>query len=170
MLAKFYLRPVSKTVDDTGLPLYKDEVFVIIKRDSTHTVERLAEPADFTRFHLEYAHFLKSIEKMDESDGGVPLELWPVATPADVLNLKARGIKTVQQLAKVNSKVLSIMPGPVKVLVDQAKRYMEIAGAANALTKKADDLAAEIEDLTEQVRSLKAQNAKLVAKLEKEAA
>lgn len=138
-VTSFYKAAVLDGLDDAGLPFYRDAVMIRIFRDTTHTVERLAEDSDFELYEAEYRFFEKRHSK-DEVVEGFIIEMWPMLSPADVANLRGHGIRTVQQLAKMQRQGL---PSPIADLVDQAKTYVKMAGAGGT------QLAAKVAELTE---------------------
>lgn len=145
MLAQFYYNAVQ-TGTEEGIPVYEDKVFVKITRDVTHTVNREAEEGDFVRFPGEFAYFQRQTAKYEPIEGCLPLEFWPVASPADVANLKGHGIRSVQDLAKADPKK---MPSVFSTLCDLSRSYLEIAGAAAKASQMMADLKAENKQLRE---------------------
>jgi hypothetical protein len=163
MLVRFYYAPVKVHNDDGGIPVYSDVAFVQITMDATTTVDRKARDADFERFPEQYAHFLKTQVGYEPIENEVPLEMWPMCTPADVQNLRARGVRTVEQLAKAKPELVKIMPPSVVSLVGSAKNYLTMAGSAAKTTALADKLINENNVLKEENAMLKAQIANLKA-------
>lgn len=156
MFVTFYNHPVQTKIDEQGLPFYENKVFVIISRDHTNEVNRPADEDDFERFPETYAAFLKATSK-EEKHEGLVLEMWALATPADILNLKAHGFHTVQQLAKVAKGKQAEMPPHIGVLVEQAKNYVKIAGDANLVTERINALTEEISMLKEDAKEYRRQ-------------
>lgn len=163
MLAKFFYHPVQKSTDESGLPHYEDVVYVTINRDATHSMTRAATEEDMERFAPFYSAFVKATAPYEKLEG-FPLEMWPVASPSDVANLKIRGIRTVQELAKMPSTGL---PPHAVELSRKAKNFIKMAGASNKMTEEAEKILAENEQLKESVSFLKAQVAKLEAQVAK---
>lgn len=161
MMVRFYYAPVKSGEDETGVPVYYDKVFVTINVDSTNTVERPARESDFERFPEQYDYFLKTSVGYEPIEGKVPLEMWPMCGPADVANLKARGIRTVEDLAAASSDLVKRMPPSVAALVGSAKNYMAIAGKVNKNSEFADKLIEENKSLKEEIGILKAEVAAL---------
>lgn len=161
MMVRFYYAPVKSGEDENGVPVYDDVVFVTINVDATNTVERKARDTDFERFPDQYAYFKKSTADYEPIEGQVPLEMWPMATPADVQNLKVRDIRTVEQLAKAGPDLLKRMPPAVAALVTSAKNYLALAGSVNKSAERADALISENANLKEEVGILRAELAAL---------
>lgn len=161
MMVRFYYAPVSSGEDENGVPVYTDAVFVTINVDATNTVERKARDTDFERFPDQYEYFKKSTAEYVPIEGQVPLEMWPMCSPADVANLKVRNIRTVEQLAKVSTDMLNRMPPAVAALVNSAKNYLAMAGSVNKKSEFADKIIEENKSLKEEVGILKAELAAL---------
>jgi hypothetical protein len=166
MMVRFYYAPVNTGIDENGVPVYTDKVHVTINVDSTNTVERPARDTDIERFPDQYEHFMKASAAYEPIEGKVPLEMWPMCRPADIQNLKARGIRTVEDLAAAKADLLKKMPPAVVSLVESAKNYLAMAGSVNQKSELADKLIQENKLLKEEVGLLKAE----VAMLRKEKA
>ena len=157
MMVRFYYAPVKAGDDEHGIPVYNDVVFVTINVDATNTVERKARDTDYERFPDQYAYFLKSTAAYEPIQNQVPLEMWAMCSPADVANLKARGIRTVEDLAAVKNELRSRMPPSVAALVTSAQNYLSMAGSVNKDSKRADTLISENANLREEVELLRAE-------------
>jgi hypothetical protein len=166
MMVRFYYAPVNTGNDENGVPVYTDKVHVTINVDSTNTVERPARESDIERFPDQYAYFMKSSVGYEPIEGKVPLEMWPMCRPSDIQNLKARGIRTVEDLAAAKPDLVKRMPPAVVSLVESAKNYMAMAGSVNKKSELADKLIQENKILHEEIGLLKAE----VAMLRKEKA
>lgn len=166
MFVRFYYAPVEAGTDQNGVPVYEDAVHVIINVDATNTVDRKARESDFERFPDQYDYLKKSSVGYEPIEGQVPLEMWPMCKPADIANLKARGIRSVEDLAAVKPDLLKKMPPSVASLVESAKNYMTMAGSVNKKSELADRLIEENKALREEVGLLKSE----VAMLRKEKA
>jgi len=158
MLAQFYYAPVEVGKDEDGIANFEDRIFIKITRDVTHTVNRQADEDDFERFPDELKYFERAFAKYEPLTEGLPLEMWPVASPSDVANIKGRGIRTVQQLAKTK---LDGVPPHFTSLIQHAVTYIRVAGEAAQTTEKMSALEAENKELKEQVRDLRASVARL---------
>jgi len=166
MMVRFYYSPVKTGQDENGVPVYSDVVFVQITMDPTNTVDRKAKESDYERFPDQYNYFLKSTAKYEPIENKVPLEMWPMATPSDVANLKARGVRTVEDLAASSADLVKRMPPSVVALVTSARNYLAMAGSVNQNSEKADKLINENAMLREEIGMLKAE----IASLKKEKA
>lgn len=166
MLAQFYYSPVQVGVDETGVANYEDRIFVKINRDATLTVNREADEEDYERFPAEYKYFQKSVAKYEPLASGLPLEMWPIASPADVMNLKGHDIRTVQQLA---TQRIEKVPLAIGELIKYAQDYLRIAGEAALATKAISELRTTNAELKEQLLSARGEVNTLRKMMEKAA-
>jgi hypothetical protein len=157
MLVTFYNRPVQAGVGEDGLPLFQDRVYVKIARDMTNTVDRAATEEDYERFPLAWKHYQKKSRPAEL--GGFPLEMWPTLTPSEVAMLKARDVFTVQQFAAIGKQNARGMPPALAEKQRLAVEYIAVAGDANAVTEKLQDLKAKLDMLTEENKQLREENA-----------
>lgn len=162
MLVTFYRRPKETGKAEDGLPLFTDVVFVKIYRDPTLTIDRPAKDEDIERFQAQYNAFLKATADIEEMEEGTPLEMWPVASPADVESFKSRGVRTVQSLATFSKTKL---PPSVAVLVDKAAAYVKAAKNDDPLSKIAE-LEDELAEAAKENKQLKSRLAKLQEKVD----
>lgn len=95
---------------------------------------------------------------------GTPIKSWPVITPAQVDMLVRLNIRTVEDLACVNSEGLSKigmgavdMQNKAKVWIATAQDKGKVTHDMVALQKKNDQLEAMVEKLTETVSTLQAE-------------
>ena len=137
-------------------PVHEDRDFVEIKivgEKDVFTCEARQEHKD--RFPRAWEMYLRGNEV---SHNGTTIESWPQMTPSQVLNLKAIGIYTVEELAAVSDANLSKLPDGRK-LRESAISYLTRSAEAGA--------AAEVQGLREQVESLTAQGQEQAAQLAK---
>lgn len=165
-MVRFYYSPVKTGQDENGVPVYSDVVFVQITMDPTNTVDRKAKESDYERFPDQYEYFKKSMARYEPIENKVPLEMWSMCSPADVQNLKARNIRTVEDLAAASGDLVKRMPPAVAALVGLAKNYMTMAGSVNKDSQMANKLISENANLREEIGVLKAE----IAALKKEKA
>lgn len=158
MFVKFYYNPVEIGVDDeTGLPVFEDQVFIIINRDTTHTMNRKAKEEDFGTFPEHYKAFQNAHQDY-MSVKGFPLEMWAALRPAQVHTLKAHGITTVEVLARSEA---SKMPGDYAPLVKLAKQFIQISKDTSASATRINDLTSQLEDVVEENKTLRAEVGRL---------
>lgn len=165
MLVKFFYEPVKVGMGDDGFPLYKDEVFVTINRDMTHTVTRKATEEDKLDFAELYVGFRRANANYEELEG-FPLEMWAALTPSQVSMLKARNIRTVQALSEMDK---SKLPGEIQVLVDHSKVFSSIVNKNSSEAELSQRLSKENELLKEDLAEARKRISMLQAKLEEDA-
>ena len=90
---------------------------------------------------------------------GTPIDMWPNATltKADVLNLKARGVHTVEMLAQVSDTNLDSLGMGSRAMRDKAQAYLKNAGGGAEVMR----LTAENKTLRDDIEFMKLQLAEL---------
>jgi hypothetical protein len=138
-----------------GMPAYRP-VIKIHKEVGAHTkVDYVATEEDFEQFKEEYGLFVKA-EKANAtpvSSDGYPLSLWPSCPPHILQMCSARGITTVEQLAKIAKK--RDAPGEITELAERAAQMLEHqknVGKFEAIIRQKDG---ELSVLLEQIRELR---------------
>lgn len=149
--------------DKAGHPVYDsvEKVEIIIPGQSLSTATRFVNNEIKNRWPQQYAAFKAGQEVAVE---GTPIEEWPPLIPAEVANLKAINIMTVEQLASVNDAAFTTMGHGARALRDKAQAWLENAKGGQALSEASarasraeakletlqrnyDDLAARVEAL-----------------------
>lgn len=111
-------------------------------------------PPDNIRFPAQYAAFKA---QQEQPMTGTLLQSWPVLSKAQVLNLKACNVHTLEQLASVTDQNLHNLGMGARELRDKAIAYIE-AGQSNAVLMAAQD---EIAELKRQIAAMQNQMAGL---------
>lgn len=103
---------------------------------------------------------------LQQSPVGTPLEMWPIMTPAQVHELKALNIFTVEQLADVSEGNIHSMPMGI-TLRNQARDWLESKQEADLLAQRTaenqalkdgqDLLRQQIEDLNAALEAIKSE-------------
>lgn len=152
--------------EKAGHPVYDDveKVEINIAGSSRAVSVQFVKDEHRQRWPQAYAAFKAGLEPAHE---GTPLEEWPPLSPAQVANLKAMNIHTVEQLSVVADNVtMNIMGG--MALREKAAKWLDNAAGgqslSEALAEKADaqaklatlqrnydDLAATVQRLTERL-------------------
>ena len=155
-LIRFVAGYVEDGIGVDGLPCYRDIVKIIKTVPPSTQVTYVATPADFEEFPAPYELFLRQQKatRLLPEDGGFPLALWPVCSPAELMMLAARNIVTIEQLAAI--EVPPGMPGDLRELVDRARLMIELAGKLGKFEGIIRTKDAQIEVLTGQVKELQA--------------
>lgn len=152
-LVKFENRAVQ-TGEEEGLPVFEDKIHLIVDRPPNTRVIRVAKDDDKEKYPDAFKLFEKTQTANAETEGGMPLDKWPSLTPADVKNLLARDITSVEQLANLPAKEAKKLTGRLAELPDRAKDFVEIASGAGQSEVMIGELKAEIELLKETIGDL----------------
>lgn len=158
VFAEFFYEPMLDETQSTaqGRPVYRDvpHIRICIPGDNTRETIRPVNkestrytPSDMERFPRQWEAFMRQEHQHGD---GTPLEHWPMVTKAQVKELKALDIHTVEMLAAVSDVNLKWMGA--RQLRDNAKIWLEEAnnGAGVAQVRK------ENEDLKARIASLEA--------------
>jgi hypothetical protein len=162
-LIRFTAGWVEEGVSTDGLPRFRDTVRIIKSVPPYTQVEYEATEADFDDNPMQYQAFLREqgARLQAPAEGGFPLALWPVISPAQFKMLTARDITTIEQLSKLRPD--TAMPGDLKELVERAKQMLALSANLGKFEAMIRDRDGQIAALTEQVVELRgtvsAQNA-----------
>ena len=152
---QFMMMPVKDMEASTkeGRPVYRNVEHVKIQVVGEHDeIVRIARKEDKAKFSRAYLYFKETQEAQPD---GMPLEKWPLLDAAQVLELKAMKIHTVEQLAEQKDTPHRFLDE----LGEKARQYLDYSKDGAALTKamaEIDDQKAEIRRLQEKVRKLEA--------------
>lgn len=163
LYVEFEMVPVLQKfeTDKHGRPIYKDVAFVHIRfpGDKTKVVRRpvkevsdLSGPSDMERFPKQWAAF-KSQGQV--ATIGTPLEQWPLLSRSQVAELKALNIFSVDQLAAMPDTGLTWLGS--RELRQQAQNFLKTATDTSFASK----LTAQLENLSQEVARLQAENKEL---------
>lgn len=156
-IPRFYVRPVQNNFRSQaeGRPIFDERDYVeIIIPGAKDTVDRQVQEQDKDRWPEQYRRFKEDAEQATD---GTPLEQWPAISVSQIAELKAKKIRTVEQLAGVSDGNLANLGLGARQLRDRALAYLE-AAAGNApldaaLLREAK-LKEEIDALKKQVESI----------------
>lgn len=158
---------------DNGIPLF--ELRAVRQKDgSFRNVEyvTIKTPGDTKampthkvddRLRNKYAgHYRLWRNNLEAAPDGTPLEMWPVLTPAQVLELKANNIFTVEQLSQVSDGAGAKVP-MLRTLKNRAEEWLKAKDKADRVDEQAreNELLRNSQSLLEQ--QLAAMNEKLEA-------
>lgn len=131
--AKFYIHPslISAPNDPKE---YKDVLFaeICIKGSSNASMGRPKKDSDEIDFAEEWAAYTKNADYIAE---GTPLTALPTIGPSAAMNLKSKGISTVEELAELNDNVVIGVSGMLD-LRKAALAYMAVAKPEKAEAEK----------------------------------
>ncbi len=149
--ARFYMDPVQDELASAsaGRPIFKEvetvEIF-LPGNQWLQPVHRVTD-VDRQRFAREYDLFRQGLEQTPE---GTPIEEWPILNRAQVLEMRAMQIRTIEEVAGLSDVACQRAMGLTQ-LRNKARAYLDDA-AALALTEQ---LSAQNESLLAEVASIK---------------
>ena len=156
---RFHIEPVQDypASADAGRPIFKQEErvqFIMPGNPGTSPVARVTDEHR-QRWPEQYAAFRRGEEMSVE---GTPLEQWPPLSKAMVLELKAIGLHSVEQIAEMPDTAVQRVGRGGYGLRERAKAYLDdaVAGAlTERLNREAEAKDARISALERQVSELK---------------
>lgn len=146
-----------------GHPVFRDVdmVEIQIPGDMNNNVVKEVTEKEMRAFPREYEAYKRGLEP---SVDGIPLEQWPLLTPAQVKNYKAWNFATVEQIAGMSDLFAGKIGMGVNGHIAAAKAY--IANAKDsALAQKQ---AVEIERKDQQIADLQRQINELASMIQRE--
>ena len=152
----------TQQISSDGMPIYVDTVMIQIERPPLLKLERPASPDDYRDHPEEYDAFKRVLaaKEASVSEQGYPLVYWPALSAAEVQMFAARGIVTVEQLAKLAGN--RDLPGNLAEQAIRAERLMDMQknfGKYEAMLTERDAQLAEMqEQLRDARQTISAQN------------
>lgn len=116
-----------------------------LKQIKNFALEGKYDPQHLSFFELRFAEFLKGNEL---PENGTPIKMWPQATPADIAQLQAAKIYTVEDLAALPESGFGLVGMNARVMKEKALAWL----GAGDKGKQAEQIAAlqvAIRDLTD---------------------
>jgi hypothetical protein len=140
---------------EDGLPVFRTRVMIQIERPPTLNLHRVAAPQEFLDYPDEYDVFKREIKGRDPAiaDIGYPLVMWPALSPPQAQTFAARGIYTVEELARLAGQ--RDLPGDLAELALRAERLMDMQKNFGKYESMLRDRDAQLVELTEQVKELR---------------
>jgi hypothetical protein len=155
---RFFIESVQDAAASVqaGRPIFRDEERVeIIMPGNPYTrpVQRVSDEHR-EKWAKQYAAFKAGLTF---SADGTPLEEWPRLRRSQVMELKALGFVTVEQVAKMDDHAIQRVGMGGRQLCDLAKAFLDDAARAATVERLADENTrkeAEVEELRRQVAEL----------------
>jgi len=152
MLAvKFYKKAVKNNFKskEEGRNVFDnvDYISIIIPGDNTSKIDRPATDKDKQRFSIIWERYLN---KESDLSNGLALELLPTLSPAQIENLKAYKIYTIEQLAGLQEGAILKING-ARLMVQDANKFLEGDSYTKNLEKEVSELKEKLESLLEKV-------------------
>lgn len=149
---EFFIKPVEHPAKsrEAGRPIFEDKEYVRITLPGDRLREHVA-PANEMHFvsharrQMTYAErFGRLYEAWKESGAeigsGTPLSAAPFLTPARIEELKARKVRTVEQLAGLPDTVARTLGMGARDMVQQANAYLKAASDTSEITRLQDQI------------------------------
>lgn len=155
---RFFMKAVQRMGDSerAGRPIFVEKEFVEILIPGDNRTVRVAEVSDEHR--ARWPQHYEAFKKGQEAPlNGTPLEAWPALNTAQVAELKALRVFTVEDLANMNESFYSNVGMGTRDLAKKAKAFLELAAGTADVQRMEAELSrrdAEIADLKRQIAEL----------------
>lgn len=163
LLPMFYRRAVQDKLasEKEGRPIFREENYVQIHipGDKNTIIDRKVREEDKQRWASQWSAFQENAAQPVE---GTLLEQWPALSVAQIAELKALHIPTIEILANLPESGLQRIGLGARELQARAKAFLDAAKGNGAVER----IAAENSRMQEQVLQLQQQNQKLQESLE----
>lgn len=120
-------------------------------------------PAEWLRGYRESYEAWKKGEELPPE--GTPIKTWPVASPAQIKDILAVGIRTVEDLAKLPDSELSSLGIGAMSLKQKAAAWLDSAAKTGKAAEQLSTLQRQISDLSQLAQAQAAEIAALRAQL-----
>ena len=164
---RFEARPIEdrEATIKEGHYVAKDAHFVIVQpAGAKDTIEKRVDEwlANFERTNPDlgrrYAELYDRWKRGEELPvDGTPLKNWPVASPAQIANLIAINIRTVEELANANDAALNRYGMGARALQQQAVSWLKSADDVGKVAQMNAHLKTRNEELEKQNKELMAE-------------
>lgn len=164
-LPQFTLRPVQVRNAD-GTTGYKNVEFVSILShgDAKSVPEHKVTDEHRQKYAYHYDRWRRGLQM---APTGTPLEMWPLVTPAQIMEMKLQNIFTVEQLAVVPDSVNHRIP-MLATLKNQARTWLKNKKETDAIERHEHEMQAMRDGqatLQEQIQGLMRQNQELMQRM-----
>lgn len=154
----FYTRAVEdkEATLKQGRPMFRDVAYVqiLVPGNNKDIMDRAVKEEDKQRWPRQWAAYQNGQEQVLE---GTPLGEWPLMRPAQIAQLNAVNIRTVEQIADASDAAMQGIGMGARELQAKAKAYL----ASAKDSKGAEALQDEVLTLKAEVERLTAENAEL---------
>ncbi len=161
LLVMFYNRSVEDPAKslETGRPVHEDKIFIKIQHpgEMYNIIDRPINDLDKMRFRDKWSAFVQNRTQIPE---GTPIDLLFPNYPAIAENLRAYGIYTIEQCAKLSASAIDNIGRGGQEYVNRSQKYLDSAQkgiAFHKLQKENDDLKNNLQVQSNQIRQLKEQ-------------
>lgn len=158
MVVMFFLKPIRNPARsaELGRPYFDEKVFVRIHPpgERLNIIEREASDVDKRRFPIQWSQYRENAPQVSD---GTPIDMLFAANPGIAAALKASGVHTVEQCAKLSAHAIETIGMGAQQWVNDAQRYLEVADKgvkASQLKAMSDAKDREINSLNHKVALL----------------
>ncbi len=158
LLPMFYNKAIQDNIasEKEGRPIFREVPYIQIHipGDKNTIIDRKVRPEDKARWPNQWQAFESNAQ---QPVSGTPLEQWTALSVAQVAELKAMHIPTVEVLAELSEAGLQRIGMGARELQARAKAYIEAAKGNGSVEK----IAAENARLQDRIQDLADQNGRL---------
>lgn len=133
-------------------------------RDTKYAVDEDRVPATWLQHYKSLYTEFKEGNELPES--GTPIRTWPVLSPAQIANVVAANIRTVEDLANANESALQFIGMGAAALRQKAKDWLTSAEKNGKPTEALSALKKQVESLEARATAAEARAVELEKKLE----
>jgi len=136
-----------------GRKIFEEQVYIRILAPANrlNVIERRATVEDRQRFSRQFQHFVKTGEILQN---GTPLDQLPSLGAAQVLELKALKVDTVEQLAGMADTTLQLLGTGGQDLKQRAIRFLANVQGTEKLSGEVQQLQRELADAMAKINAL----------------
>lgn len=149
LAVKFYKKAVKNNFKSRkeGKNVFDELEFISIRipGDNTSVVHREVTEQDKKRFSVIWENYLK---KEDDLQNGIPLEMLPSLSEAQIENLKSYRVYTIEQLAGLQESFMGKILGS-RDMIKSAKKFLEGDSYAERLEKELQELKRKLSAIEE---------------------
>jgi hypothetical protein len=151
MVVMFYMKPVQNPGKsaEAGRPYFDDKIYVRIHPpgERLNIIDREANEQDKRRFPMQWVQFNENRPQLSD---GTPIDMLFSHSPAIAAALKASGVHTVEQCAKLSAHAIEQIGMGAQQWSNDAQRYLEVANKG----VKASQLKAALDEKDRKIHSL----------------
>lgn len=135
-----------------GRKVFEDKVYVriLIPANRLNVIEREATQEDRVRFAKQFEAF---VQRGEQLQNGSALDQLPFLTKAQILELKALKIETVEQLAGVPDTTVQLLGTGGMTLKQRAIQFLDERKSSSALAEQNRSLVEQIAELRAMVEN-----------------
>lgn len=158
----------KKASEEQGHVVFKDidyivltmpggkQVFDAVAVDFFYQKEKMVIAGTYPKDWLQF--FKQAFDEWKKGNeipvSGTAIKHWPVATPAEIAQLAAADVKTVEDLAEANESTLQVIGMGARVLRDKARTWLQSASDKGVLVERIANLEEELRRRDERIDTL----------------